>query len=100
MHAPEEGHRAERLLAAEHVRCGRLPQSFGDTPVFDTDFLPRVRIRQARDIACREDAGDTRLEILIHGNAAIQGQTRTFSEFRPVDLRSIFDQPWETFLLP
>jgi hypothetical protein len=54
-----------------------------------------VRIGPTRDVAGREDPGHARLEILIHGHAAIDGEagafrkreTRTNSDTRHHEIR-------------
>src|SRR4029077_3258209 len=55
--APEERHRDERLAMAEHVARRGLALSFGDHPVLDANGRSAVRVRPARDVSGREDAG-------------------------------------------
>ena len=82
VHAPEERHRIEGLLAPEHVQRGSLALTFGDHPMLDTDLLAAVRIRPRRDVAGREDTGDTRLKVLIDGDAAVQREAGLFRKLK------------------
>src|SRR6266436_3457241 len=48
--APEERHGIEDFALSQHVARGRLALAFRNHPVFDTNGLPGMRIRPARDI--------------------------------------------------
>src|ERR1700722_19877614 len=49
MLAPEERHGFEYLARSQHVARGGLALALGHHPVFDTDGLPGMRIRPARN---------------------------------------------------
>jgi hypothetical protein len=73
---------ASKCFASEHVQSGCLALAFGDNPVLDADLLAAVRIWPARYIACREDAGDARLQALVNSDAAVQGEAGLFRQLQ------------------
>ena len=77
---PEERHRVKPLALTEHVARGSLPLAFGHHPVFDADALAGEPVRPARNVAGREDARDARLEVFVHGDAAIDGEACLFRQ--------------------
>jgi hypothetical protein len=57
-----------------------LALAFCHYPVLDTDFVARVRIRPARNVARGIDAACARLEKRIDGDAAIDSETGLFGQ--------------------
>ena len=80
MLAPEERHRIEAFPQAEHIPGRGLALPFGHHPVLDPNLVAGVRIGPPRDVAGREDAGHAGLEVLVHGDAAVDRQPRPFGD--------------------
>ena len=80
MLTPEEGHGVEPFATAQHVACGDLTLTLGNDPVLDANSFAAVGVWPACDIASGEDAGRTRLQVLVHCDSAVQGEASLFGE--------------------
>ena len=62
------------------LRAAVCPWRCGHDPVFDADALAGEPIRPARNVAGREDARDARFQVLVHSDAAIDGEAGLFGQ--------------------
>src|SRR5579864_9443213 len=77
---PEEWNGVEPLSSSKDVAGRGLTLAFGQHPVLDADVLACERVRPARDVARRKDARNARLEVLVHRDAAIDGEACLFRQ--------------------
>src|SRR6202047_2678735 len=68
---PEERRRIETFVGAEHVAGSRLALPFGDDPGLDADRLASQPVGPPGDIAGGPDTGDTRLEMRVDVDTAV-----------------------------
>jgi hypothetical protein len=81
----EKRNGVKRLVPTNHVTRRGLALSLGDNPVLDANLLPCVRIGPTCDVACRKNPRNAGPQILVDGDAAVEGNPRLFrkSERRP-----------------
>ena len=77
---PEKRDGVEPFPPTQHVARRGLPLALGHHPVFDADALAGEPIRPARDVAGREDARGARFQVLVHRDAAIDGEACLFRQ--------------------
>jgi hypothetical protein len=77
---PEEGDDPAALPISQHVLGRDLSVSLGDDPMLDADSFAAVRIGPSGDVAGSVNAGDARLQVFIHQDAAIEGEARFLGE--------------------
>ena len=80
---PEERHRVEALMRAQHVAGSRLALPFGDDPVLDADRLAGQPVGPPGDIAGGPDAANACREIGIDGDASVNGDPGRLGERGP-----------------
>ena len=78
--SPEERDGVKSFPAAKDVARGGLPLALGHDKMFDADSFAGEPVRPARDVAGSEDARDARFEVLVHCDAAIDGEPCSFRQ--------------------
>ncbi|MGH6846390.1 MAG: hypothetical protein ACREC0_02800 [Methylocella sp.] len=77
---PEEGDGVESFTRPEDIARRRLALPLRDNKMLDSNRFAGELARPARDIAGRENTRRTRLEILVHRDAAVDGNSRLFRQ--------------------
>ena len=77
---PEERDRVKPFAVAKNVACRRLSLALGHDKMFDADSFAGEPVRPTRNVAGCENAWDARLEVFVHGDAAINGEPRSFRQ--------------------
>jgi hypothetical protein len=77
---PEERDGVKYFPAAKNVACRGLSLTLGHDKVLDAYSFAGEPVRPARDVAGCEDARDARLEVFVHGDAAINGEPCLFHQ--------------------